>query len=80
MLSLGKSQKWEEPQVMNLVQPHSMPSIARWQLYFYWLGLYRNQLKNELEEKGKQYRVLNRQYSEIRDIEDVNLMKQMLVV
>lgn len=62
------------------MQPHNMPSESRWQLYFYWLTLYRNQLSTKLETLAEEFRVYNRQYSEVRSMEDVKLMKQMLVV
>lgn len=80
MLKAGKGQEWQKPVDANLIHPHTMPSKSRWQLYFHWVGLYRNQLFIKLEALGEQYRTLNRQYAEVRNIEDVNLMKQMLVV
>lgn len=73
-------QEWQKPENVNLREPHNMTWDARWQLYFHWLGRYRNLLKTELESLGEQYRVVSKQYAEIRDIVDVNLMKHMLVV
>lgn len=77
---MGKRQTWERPFSTNLTHPHTMTAEARWQLYFHWLNLYSNRLKTKLEACGEQFRVVKKQYAEIRDIEDVNLMKRMLVV
>lgn len=79
-LNLGNTQEWQKPADTDLLKPHNMPSKSRWQLYFYWVHRYCNQLSTKLEEFGTQYRTFNKQYAEIRNIEDVNLMKHMVVV
>lgn len=77
---MGKSQIWGRPSSTDLINPHTMPAVHRWQLYFHFLHLYSNNLRAKLETCNQQFRTLHKQYAEIRDIEDINLMKEMHVV
>ncbi|KAK4872848.1 hypothetical protein RN001_014877 [Aquatica leii] len=60
--------------------PHMMYSENRWQLYLYWLGQYQQYLIRKLIVLQGDYKRISKEYKEIRDIIDLNIMKQSLVV
>ncbi|KAK4872928.1 hypothetical protein RN001_014957 [Aquatica leii] len=72
-----KVQVHERPHYSN---PHMMYSENRWQLYLYWLGQYQQHLIHKLIELQDEYKIIYKQYKEIRDIIDLEVMKQALVV
>ncbi|KAJ3662954.1 hypothetical protein Zmor_007268 [Zophobas morio] len=68
------------PQFVNLNQPHKIPPNDRWNLYFYWLDLYKQKLRKRLEALNKEFREVYKAYEELRDVEDTRSMKNALVV
>ncbi|GLV42804.1 uncharacterized protein CBL_03544 [Carabus blaptoides fortunei] len=68
------------PLAANLTNRNILTSNERWGLYFFWLSLYRAQLLNDLNVMEEKYRKLHREYEEVKQIEDIRLMKEMYVV
>lgn len=57
-----------------------MDPNSRWQLYLYWLKLYVEKVKVEKEKLSRKFRARFKVYSELRDMEDTQIMKSSLVV
>ncbi|KAF2902959.1 hypothetical protein ILUMI_03228 [Ignelater luminosus] len=70
----------KKPTGVDLKHPHNMSPDDRWKLYFYWLHKYRILLINGLVDCQNSHSKLRKQYMEIRDIEDTEIMKRMTVV
>ncbi|XP_060534908.1 NFX1-type zinc finger-containing protein 1-like isoform X2 [Cylas formicarius] len=68
------------PEYLNLQHPENMLPDQRWQLYFYWLDLYTTFLRTEYRTLVNKYQRIYQVYNELRDIEDIQLMKDHLVV
>ncbi|KAK4873187.1 hypothetical protein RN001_015216 [Aquatica leii] len=69
-----------KPRNCNLNNPFTMSLEERWTLYFYWLEECRLVLVQKLVDVQSTYRAKFNQWLEIRDIEDIQTMKEMLVV
>ncbi|KAI4470915.1 dna2/nam7 helicase family [Holotrichia oblita] len=61
-------------------EPHGILPNLRWNLYFYWLEKHRAVKKEYIEECEKQYQNCYQAYEELREIEDIALMRHKLVV
>lgn len=68
------------PLIVNYDNPQLLNPNERWGLYAYWLNLYRNGLIVKLNELHEEYRDVYKQYEEVKQIEDINLMRDMQVV
>ena len=81
-LRQGQTGVFEECQVLNLdlKRPSSIDPHERWGLYFHWLRLYQNILRDEIKQQENMYKKLYMKYEEVRCIEDVAIMRQKLVV
>ncbi|KAK4872846.1 hypothetical protein RN001_014875 [Aquatica leii] len=69
-----------KPRSCNLMNPHNMPGNDRWHLYLYWLNLYQQHVRKQLMQLHNYYKTIEEQYNEIRDIFDLQIMKEMSVV
>ncbi|KAK4872847.1 hypothetical protein RN001_014876 [Aquatica leii] len=69
-----------KPRSYNLINPHNMSGNDRWHLYFYWLNQYQQLVRNKLMEHHHNYTIVEEQQNQIRDIFDLELMQEMLVV
>ncbi|KAG5867398.1 hypothetical protein JTB14_025229 [Gonioctena quinquepunctata] len=68
------------PQMVNLMKPQYMSPDDRWQLYFHWLGMFVAMLRQRKETISREFRRIYTVYSEMRDMEDAQIMKGCLVV
>lgn len=69
-----------KPQGCNLYNPWEMSANDRWMLYFYWLHIYENYLVRQLAELEGGRREIYKQFTELQHLQDVEVMRQMLVV
>lgn len=65
---------------IDLQNPNVMPPKLRWHLYFYWLNQYKIKLLEKKEKINREFRKDYKLYSEMRDIQDTQIMKDALVV
>jgi hypothetical protein len=72
--------KRKAPKLSDTVNPHQMTPEARWNLYFYWLDLYKQEQVKKLDILNKEFRKSFKIYEELRDVENANLMKDALVI
>lgn len=68
------------PHYVNLRFPYRMDQDSRWQLYFHWLSVYVQELKKRKEVCTKEFKKIYKVYSELRDMEDTQIMKRNTVV
>lgn len=68
------------PEYVDLQNPHRMLPDDRWMLYFYWLKRYVQSLNKKVFDLSERYRVVLRAFEEVRSMEDIKLMRQMMVV
>ncbi|KAF5286004.1 hypothetical protein FQR65_LT13001 [Abscondita terminalis] len=68
------------PRHCDWQNPHTMSANDRWELYLYWLDKYKDHLNASLEKYQTEYAAVQEQYNEIKDIFDLEVMKQMLIV
>ncbi|KRT83391.1 hypothetical protein AMK59_4486, partial [Oryctes borbonicus] len=61
-------------------EPYNIHPNDRWDLYFYWLDKYRAEIKEKIDECRNKYQGLYEAYEEVREIEDIELMRRKLVV
>ncbi|CAG9770858.1 unnamed protein product [Ceutorhynchus assimilis] len=69
-----------KPRDVDLINPFNMRSVDRWDLYYYWTSLYANHLRNQYQQSSIRFRTLYKEYTELRDIEDSELMTEHLVI
>lgn len=70
----------EKPASVNMSDPHNMPSYDRWKLYFYWLRMYETDIRKRLLHLHEHYIRLTDEYHELREMDDVRLMRRVEVV
>ncbi|XP_066147854.1 NFX1-type zinc finger-containing protein 1-like isoform X2 [Euwallacea fornicatus] len=69
-----------KPKHVDMQNPFRMSYPDRWQLYFYWTHLYAQDLRQKHHETSLQFQQLYRVYSEMRDMEDTQIMSNSLVL
>lgn len=69
-----------QPEFVDLKVPDRMDQDSRWQLYFHWLSIYVKELRKRKETYTIKFKNVFKVYSELRDLEDVQVMKRNLVV
>ncbi|XP_050506349.1 NFX1-type zinc finger-containing protein 1-like isoform X2 [Diabrotica virgifera virgifera] len=79
-LQEAQAQKLGPPDYINLENPHWMSADDRWKLYFQWIYVYERHLLNKKALLSTRFREEYAVYTEMRDIEDTNVMKEALVV
>lgn len=68
------------PPNTDLGKPHSMPPEDRWCLYFYWVHQYHKQIQVLLKKLSEKYQASYKQYLELREMEDIEVMRGMTVI
>ncbi|XP_050297932.1 NFX1-type zinc finger-containing protein 1-like [Anthonomus grandis grandis] len=64
----------------DLSNPFLIYPPDRWHLYFYWLNQYSHQIRRKYQEVSIKFRQVCRLYNQMRDIEDMGVMRENLVV
>lgn len=72
--------EWKKPNNLDLKYPNKLDANQRWSLYFYWVNLYKERLIIHLEEEDQTYRREYKRYLELKEIQDIQLMKDMDVI
>lgn len=75
-----KRELLQPPTNIDLTNPHKMKPDDRWNLYFYWLNLYRRALEDKLRTLDRDFRLAFKTFESLRSMADTNVMKEALVV
>ncbi|RZC41405.1 NFX1-type zinc finger-containing protein 1, partial [Asbolus verrucosus] len=70
----------KEPDYIDTLHPYNMHFQDRWNLYFYWLKLYKNRESDVLRMTAEDFPAVYKVYEEMGEMEDVRTMKEALVV
>ncbi|GJQ79482.1 hypothetical protein Trydic_g16335 [Trypoxylus dichotomus] len=80
-MTQGKQVKeYQIGHILSFDEPHNIHPDDRWALYFYWLEVHRAHTQEKINERRERYQALYEAYEELREIEDIQIMRHKLVV